>query len=121
MKTTSHLILLLLVIAAIGCANDDFDLTQMKNCEESTVEQSGWFQLLIKDGGDCKLYAGAKIYSYQAEKETLYYLTNPASSVGACNEAVYNCSGTLVSKAWSPAQWSELRSRVSEMSQIWEK
>ena len=105
--------ILILFITFIACDKND---SAFNYSVSDPVKDLKWLGELT-GGKICQLYAGARVYSYSYNGKSVFYFTNPASSLGSCGEAIYDCSGAKM----TITDWVDFEKNRKEEKLLWSK
>ncbi|TZF85560.1 hypothetical protein FW774_00305 (plasmid) [Pedobacter sp. BS3] len=90
-------------------------------CDEKTIDTMQWVQD-IKDGKtECQLYKGATLTMFSSDKGNIFCLGNNASSIGVCNDILYDCSGNKLGNLPGGKVDEIFYSTYSKVKIIWQK
>lgn len=103
---------------AFPSCKDEPKVTASSICNvQNPIEDLTWLSSVLNSKLDCKIYSGASLYSYVYNKATVFYLQNPASSLGTCTELAYDCSGNKLFS--SSEEWSNFKTGRTDKKLIW--
>ena len=117
-------ILLLLIIPVITWSCEE---TEPKNtgainaCGVSSPLSLPWVYTLTSGEGACVVYKYAKLYMYDFNGEKVFYFENLPSSLGVCNQAVYDCSGKVLFYRWNEESWANFLAMRKNEHLLWER
>ena len=112
------LIILLVLCFILPSCKDEPKVTASLTCNvQNPIEDLTWLSNVLNSKTDCKIYAGSSLYSYVYNKATVFYLQNPASSLGICTELAYDCNGNKLFP--SSEEWSNFKTGRTDEKLIW--
>ncbi|HYK77412.1 MAG TPA: hypothetical protein VEV16_10565 [Daejeonella sp.] len=117
-------IIFLVSLSALSCDKTNVEVDSAINaCGVTSFDELTWAQALITGKGPCELiYKGATITMYDYNNEKVFYFENPASSLGVCTRAVYNCSGAIIIPAMAEAKvWGDFETKRKNKRLLWQK
>lgn len=112
------IIILLMVCFTLPSCKDESKVATASTCNvQNPIEDLTWLSNVLNGKTDCKIYSGASLYSYVYNKATVFYLQNPASSLGICTELAYDCNGNKLFS--SIEEWSNFKAGRTDEKLIW--
>jgi hypothetical protein len=109
----SIIVFIFIFFIIIACHKNDSAF----NCSvKDPIKELKWLSELT-GGKSCQLYAGARVYSYTYTGKSVFYFTNPASSLGSCGHAIYDCSGAKM----TITDWVDFEKNRTEEKLLWSK
>jgi hypothetical protein len=85
------------------------------------IEELPWLKNLTENKGNCTLYVGAKIYTYEYDNQQVFYLANAAFiRMVTCIFVLYDCQGKEITPKTQQA-WADFEKNRKNEVLLWEK
>ena len=113
------LLLMTILIPFHGCKYDAVTQSSSLCDVKNPVEELKWLGDVINSKTDCKIYDGSSLYAYTYNSRTIFYMLNPAISLGACTELAYDCQGNKLFSTTD--EWKDFKAKRTDERFLWKK
>lgn len=119
----------LLSISVFSCDKNTLADNETTSCGclgQSSINDIPWIKDLISDkykfpnGTILMVYRPAQFFCCTYNNESVFYLINPASSLGIGNKVVFNCQGTVLFSGFD-SLWQDFLNKKKNEQLLWSK
>ncbi|MBC8109794.1 MAG: hypothetical protein H7Y04_01900 [Verrucomicrobia bacterium] len=117
------LFLSFLLLSLGACQNDSNSEALPDNICGFTdpLQELPWHKNLTENKGNCLLYTGAKIYTYEYQNQQVFYLSNAAfTRMVTCIFVLYDCEGKDITPK-TQQEWADFEKNRKNELLLWEK